>query len=185
MRMAILGNSGSGKSTLARWFEQRGGAAVLDLDTVAWSDGAGAVRRPQAEAAADVLAFCASHPRWVVEGCYASLIEATLRFRPTLLFLNPGEAACAAHCRARPWEPHKYASREAQDENLAALLDWVRDYAKRDGELSLAGHRALFDSYAGPRFEFQQPVVLDPPQAELLAALGWDKSRPAAGSEGT
>jgi adenylate kinase family enzyme len=171
MRIAILGNSGSGKSTLAHWLAQRGEAAVLDLDTVAWMPGDAALRRPLAESTGELRAFCERHPRWVVEGCYAGLIQQVLSYQPTLIFLNPGTAACEAHCRARPWEPHKYASREAQDANLAPLLAWVRDYTQRDGELSLAGHRAVFEAYQGPRLEWVKPVVYEPPQADLLTLL--------------
>jgi adenylate kinase family enzyme len=151
MCIAIVGNSGSGKSTLARRLADNVGAAVLDLDTVAWEPGQVAVPRDPAAAAADVEAFCASHRTWVVEGCYASLVRATFAFRPRLIFLDPGLEQCLANCRARPWEPHKYASREEQDERLGFLLSWVADYYTRDGDLSLAGHQALFDAYAGPK----------------------------------
>lgn len=151
MRIAILGNSGSGKSTLAQRLADNVGAAVLDLDTVAWEPGKIAVPRDPAAAAADVQAFCASHRTWVVEGCYAGLVAATFTFTPKLIFLDPGLEQCLANCRARPWEPHKYASKDEQDERLAFLLQWVADYYTRDGDLSLAGHRALFDAYAGPK----------------------------------
>lgn len=171
MRIAILGNSGSGKSTLAQWLARRGNAAVLDLDTVAWLPGDEPTRRPQEESAAELHGFCRHHAHWVVEGCYASLIAVALQYRPTLIFLNPGVAACEAHCRARPWEPHKYALREEQDARLEALLDWVRGYGQRDGELSLAGHRAVFDRYDGRRVEWVDPLVYEPPQAELLTLL--------------
>lgn len=171
MRVAILGNSGSGKSTLARWLATQGDAALLDMDTVAWLPGDATQRRPLAEAAGELRAFCETHPHWVVEGCYAGLIEVALAYQPTLIFLNPGTSACEAHCRARPWEPHKYPTREAQDANLAPLLAWVRDYTQRDGELSLAGHRAVFEAYQGPRLEWVKPVVYEPPQADLLDLL--------------
>jgi adenylate kinase family enzyme len=160
MRLAILGNSGSGKSTLAQWLSRASGAALLDLDTVAWEPGQLAVPRDPAAARADVEAFCTTHASWVIEGCYASLVEAALPYRPYLVLLNPGEAQCLANCRARPWEPHKYASREEQDERLAFLLDWVSGYYTRDGELSLAGHRACFDAYDGPKVELtSQPLL--------------------------
>lgn len=54
------------------------------------------------------------------------------RMRPELIFLNPGVEACVRHCRARPWESHKYPTRDAQDANLAMLIDWVRSYPSRD-----------------------------------------------------
>ena len=150
-RIAILGNSGSGKSTLAQRLAAEAGAAVLDLDTVAWEPGKIAVARKPVAAAAAVQTFCGTHADWVVEGCYADLVRATFAFKPRLIFLDPGLEQCLANCRARPWEPHKYASKEEQDERLAFLLQWVAEYYTRDGDLSLAGHQALFDAYAGPK----------------------------------
>lgn len=151
MRVAIIGNSGSGKSTLARQLATRFGAATLDLDTVAWEPGEVAVARPPADAVADVRSFCEVHDAWIVEGCYAALVEAVLPYAPSLLFLDPGVEVCLAHCQSRPWEPHKYPSKAAQDEKLAFLLDWVRAYYTRDDALSLAAHEALFHRYAGPK----------------------------------
>lgn len=151
MRVAILGNSGSGKSTLARQLAERFELAALDLDTVAWEPGKIAVPRAADAAQADVRAFCAGHERWVLEGCYADLVAAALVVEPVLVFLDPGTAACVANCRARPWEPHKYATPSEQDERLDALIAWVRGYELREGELGRAAHARLFDAYAGPK----------------------------------
>lgn len=149
VRVAILGNSGSGKSTLARRLAD--GADVLDLDTVAWEPGRIAAPRDPLVAAAEVRAFCSSRDRWVVEGCYGGLVEATFPSRPHLLFLDPGVERCLAHCRARPWEPHKYASAAEQDERLPFLLRWVEEYYARDGDLSHRRHLELFLHYDGPK----------------------------------
>jgi adenylate kinase family enzyme len=151
MRIAVLGNSGSGKSTLALRLAEGHGARVLDLDTVAWEPGEVARPRDPAAAAADVRGFCSAHDRWIVEGCYASLVRVALEFEPHLLFLDPGLDQCQANCRARPWEPHKYASQEEQDERLAFLLAWVAEYYRRSGEMSHQEHLALFQAYPGPR----------------------------------
>ena len=94
---------------------------------------------------------------WVVEGCYASLVAESLAFGPTLVFLDPGIEACLAHCRQRPWEPHKYPSKTAQDEKLAFLLDWVRDYAQRDDDVSLKAHQSLFESASVRKLHWQRP----------------------------
>jgi adenylate kinase family enzyme len=171
MRVAILGNSGSGKSTLANWLAQSASLAVLDLDSVAWEPDRPAVARPSALAEADVAAFCATNPRWVVEGCYGNLVEAALRFEPFLILMNPGRETCTANCLNRPWEPHKYPSKEAQDANLQFLLAWVAEYETRDGPMSLGAHRALFDAYAGRKIELVRAPRLDPPDAEVLAWL--------------
>jgi adenylate kinase family enzyme len=157
MRIAIIGNSGSGKSTLARSLARLHGLASLDLDTVAWEPGQIAVAREPALAAADLAAFCTGHPHWVVEGCYAGLIQASLAYQPILLFLEPGIAACVAHCRSRPWEPHKYRSQAEQDERLEGLLEWVRAYDARDDDCSQRAHQAVFDAYPDVKQQFLQP----------------------------
>lgn len=166
MRVAIIGNSGSGKSTLAK---SRAGSSVpvLDLDTIAWEPNVVAVARPADLALADLEAFCTRHDEWIVEGCYADLISATLRFGPELIFLNPGEAVCLQHCRERPWEPHKYASKAEQDAKLGFLLPWVSDYFVREGPMSLKVHAALFKAYQGPKREvtvaLELPLSAVPP----------------------
>jgi hypothetical protein len=140
----------------------------LDLDTVAWEPEKIAVPREPQSAQADVVAFCEASPHWVVEGCYATLASIALRYSPQLILLHPGEAQCLANCRARPWESHKYASREAQEERLGFLLAWVSAYYSRDGDMSLSGHQALFDEYHGEKLELLQQPRLDPPPTALL-----------------
>lgn len=170
-RFVILGNSGSGKSTLANWLARSAGLAVLDLDSVAWEPDQPAVARPDALAEADVAEFCAAHAKWVLEGCYGNLIEAALRFQPFLIFLNPGLDSCRANCLSRPWEPHKYRSRQEQDANLEFLLSWVAGYYTRDGAMSLRAHQAVFARYTGRKIELQRVPALNPPEAEVLAWL--------------
>ncbi len=151
MRVAIVGNSGSGKSTLASQIAAAHGVASLDLDTVAWEPGKIAVPRSAEASAAGVRAFCSSHDRWIVEGCYARLVQQALEHSPILLLIDPGVEACVANCRNRPWEPHKYASKAEQDEKLTFLLSWVREYYSRDDDLSLTAHQSLFETYRGPK----------------------------------
>ena len=102
MRVAVIGNSGSGKSTLARQLANANNAALLDLDTVAWVQGQIAAPQDPTIAAAAVEFFCLTNPSWVVDGCYASLVEVALNHQPHLIFLDPGEEQCVANCRSRP-----------------------------------------------------------------------------------
>jgi len=169
MRVAIIGNSGSGKSMLAAALATAGGTPTLDLDTVAWEPGQLAVPREEELARADVLDFCRRNRHWIIEGCYTTLIEAAFEFKPRLVFLNPGLEACLANCRSRPWEPHKYGSKQEQDANFQFLLSWVADYYTRTGPLSLEAHKACFQAYAGPRCELQSVPVLDNLDPGLLA----------------
>ncbi|HEY9467245.1 MAG TPA: hypothetical protein VIR54_29335 [Vicinamibacterales bacterium] len=161
MRIAIVGNSGSGKSTLAGEIAAGKNAAeaaqkpaahpiaTLDLDTVAWEPGKVALGRSPEAAAADVTAFCSTHDRWVVEGCYGALVAQTFAYSPILLFIDPGLEPCLTNCRNRAWEPHKYASKAEQDEKLEFLLSWVRGYYTRVDNLSWRAHQTLFESYRG------------------------------------
>lgn len=151
MRIALFGNSGSGKTTLARILRETHSLPMLDLDTVAWEPGQIAVPRAPEAAISDVRSFCSANEQWIVEGCYGTLIESTLKFRPVLVFLDPGEEQCLQNCRQRPFEPHKYATPEAQDSMLQPLLTWVSDYYRRDGEMSHRGHLQCFEQYAGSK----------------------------------
>ncbi|MDQ8179341.1 AAA family ATPase [Pelagicoccus sp. SDUM812005] len=150
-RTIVFGNSGSGKSTLARRIAEQSQAAHLDLDTLAWK--APAVREELSVSEKRIRDFIAAHEDWVIEGCYASLIEIAAAHAQEIVFLNPGTATCQENCRSRPWEPHKYASKEEQDKNLEMLLGWVAQYESREDEFSLAAHQKLFRAFEGQKRE--------------------------------
>jgi hypothetical protein len=125
------------------------------------------VLRPLPQVTSDLTAFLDEHSRWVIEGCYSELVALVAADCTELVFMNPGEDVCLANCRARPWEPHKFASKQAQDDKLPLLLDWVHGYYTRDDDWSLARHQRLFRSHAGTRREVTVPLHLheDPPDA--------------------
>lgn len=178
MRYAFFGNSGSGKSTLARMLGDRHGMTVVDLDEIYWLPDQPGSPKPFGQAVADLRARLAGLNEWIIEGCYETLIAQVLDLRPMLVFLDPGVKVCQAHCRSRPFESHKYASRSAQDRNLPMLLDWVADYYRRQGEMSLSAHKAMLAGYPGPAFRLgrpPEPVTIRaarPEEAEALTELG-------------
>ena len=152
-RVVVMGNSGAGKSTLAARLAEQHQLAHLDLDTLAWLPTQPPRRAPVADSVTTLTAFTDANERWVIEGCYADLLAPAAARSTLLVFLNPGVETCIAHCRARPWEPHKYPSKQAQDANLEMLIAWVRAYETRQDEFSLSSHRALFDSFAARKCE--------------------------------
>ncbi len=156
MKVIILGNAGAGKSTLARKLIASQPAARLSLDEVAFQGGA--ERRPLQDSVEAVRRWISEQDSWIIEGCYADILEPVLACADELIFLNPGVDACLAHCRARPWEPEKFSSPQAQDVNLENLLQWVGTYAIRADEYGLARHRALYDSFEGKKRELCQPA---------------------------
>jgi len=156
-RYVIIGNSGSGKSTLAQRLSVQHDLPILELDTIVWEQGKIAVERPLHNAVADLQRFVEANEGWVIEGCYAELVERLVSYRPFLYFLNPGAQVCRANNQHRAWEPHKYATAEAQEAMLAVLLEWVDGYYSRKDSWSLSCHRRLFDAYSGMKAEINEP----------------------------
>lgn len=153
MRVLIMGNSGSGKSYRAQALAAQHGLAHLDLDTIVWEPGLIAVPRAPEQVRAELLAFVEGNESWIAEGCYGDLVEAALPFCSELVFMNPGLEVCLENNRRRPWEPHKYASMEAQQSKLAFLLEWVAGYYTRDDAMSYARHRQIVDGFSGNKTE--------------------------------
>ncbi|MCR9279679.1 MAG: hypothetical protein NXH85_17105 [Pseudomonadaceae bacterium] len=150
-RFAIIGNSGSGKSTLAKWMAEQYNLEAIDLDEVYWLPDQPGVARPGEDSEAMLRERLQHLSGWIIEGCYETLIDSVADLEPTLIWLEPGEEACRRHCQERPWEPHKYPSKQAQDANLPMLLDWVSDYYRRDGAMSFKAHEAFFQGWSGAK----------------------------------
>jgi len=153
----IFGNSGAGKTTLAKKLQHEFNLKHLDLDILAWTKSSTPTRKPLSQSINDIDTFLEDANDWVVEGCYADLLEYVANKANELIFLNPGVDICIKNCQNRPWEPHKYVSKEEQDKNLDMLIDWVREYELRDDEFSLKQHRIVYDSFSGNKNEVNEP----------------------------
>lgn len=156
-RIIIFGNSGAGKSTLAKSLKEKSRLAHLDLDLLAWQNLPTPTRKPVTESKIDIEQFIATHKDWVIEGCYVDLIEIAIQHATEIIFINPGIEACINNCQNRPWEPHKYKTKELQDNNLGMLIEWIRQYNTRDDEFSLMAHQKLFASFNGQKTEIGHP----------------------------
>lgn len=77
MRIILLGNAGAGKSTLSRKLAAKHPATQLSLDEVAFEGGT--ERRPLQDSIEDVERWIANHESWIIEGCYADIIEPVLK----------------------------------------------------------------------------------------------------------
>ncbi|MEZ5489787.1 MAG: AAA family ATPase [Gammaproteobacteria bacterium] len=148
-RILIVGNSGSGKTTLARRLQQSLDLPHLDLDTLAWLPGSPPLRRALTDSGQQIKRFTRLNRNWVIEGCYADLLELLATEADDLVFLNLPERACIANARSRPFEPHKYSSAASQNRNLAMLLQWIRDYPNRTDTCSLEAHQRLYEAFPG------------------------------------
>ena len=150
-KIVIFGNSGSGKSTLAKHLAVEGQLAHLDLDTIAWKK-AEVIERESLLVSSQVInTFLTEHNHWVIEGCYADLLEIVMAEADKVIFLNLPVATCIENAKNRPWEAHKYKSKAAQDKNLAMLIDWISHYTTREDTFSKTAHKKLFDTFKGDK----------------------------------
>lgn len=159
-RILIFGNSGSGKTTLARAYCDRYGIAHLDLDSLAWQATRPPRRKPLQESELSIRRFLDLNPEWVIEGCYADLLELVESEAEEIIFLNPGVEQCVENCKNRPWEPHKYSSPAEQDKNLEMLISWVQQYPDRTDEFSLRSHQTLYRRFKGRKVEHTSNVAI-------------------------
>ena len=151
-RIIVFGNSASGKSTLAKKLSLIHSLAHLDLDTLAWQENTKSpTRRDVNESLALMNAFTQEHEEWVIEGCYGDLLGLIKDQANEAYFLDLPVALCVENAKKRPWEPHKYDSKQAQDANLSMLIDWIKAYDTRDDSFSNQAHQALYDDFTGEK----------------------------------
>ena len=150
-KVVIFGNSGSGKSTLAKELSKSKGLSHFDLDTIAWEPSPPPRRKALNETQQEIDQFISINNNWVIEGCYSDLLELIIPKATEIIFLNLPVEACIRNAKNRPWEPHKYESKQAQDDNLAMLLDWIAEYPTRTDTFSKSSHEALFNAYQGKK----------------------------------
>jgi adenylate kinase family enzyme len=152
-KIVIFGNSGSGKSTLAKRLSEELNLAHLDLDAIAWKKTQ--VRKNITDSIREINQFITQQEKWVIEGCYTSLLKEITQHCNYLIFLNPGVATCINNCYSRPWEKHKYKTKQEQDQNLSMLINWIKEYEAREDEFSLTEHQDLFNSFTGQKIEIK------------------------------
>ena len=157
-KIVIFGNSGSGKSTLSKQLKVKYNIEHLDLDTLAWKDTTPPQREILDRSMKKINDFMMLNDNWIIEGGYADLLEKVVKNANEIIFLNLNESNCIDNCKKRPWESHKYVSKEAQDENLEMLLNWVKDYYVRDDSFSYLAHKKLFNDFLAKKSEYKNNI---------------------------
>ncbi|MCW8834048.1 MAG: shikimate kinase [Colwellia sp.] len=147
----IFGNSSSGKSTLAKSMCKDQGLAHLDLDSFAWEATTPPRRKSLNASKKDIDNFIKTNDSWVIEGCYTDLLELAKSHSSEIIFMNLPIEECISNAKSRPWEPHKYKSKQAQDENLEMLIDWICQYKQRDDTFSMVAHQNFYNNYIGKK----------------------------------
>lgn len=163
-KIIIFGNSGAGKSTLAKKIAVDKNLAHLDLDSLAWLATSPPQRKAISDSAIEIETFTQKNSNWVIEGCYSDLLELlTINFEDNslnsdvrasaseIIFLDLPIESCISNAKKRPWEPHKYSSKQAQDKNLAMLIDWIKAYETRTDTFSKQAHQEFYDAFKGKK----------------------------------
>ena len=170
-KIIIFGNSSSGKSTLAIKLSAERKLAHLDLDTLAWLPTIPPQRKSITDSAKEIAIFTQKHENWVIEGCYSDLLE-LLAIKSSIdevkswancttnemFFLDLPIETCIKNAIQRPWEPHKYSSKQAQDENLGMLIHWIKNYETRTDTFSKKSHQALYNSFVGKKIIIENNI---------------------------
>jgi adenylate kinase family enzyme len=146
-KVLIFGNSASGKSTLAKRLAASENMAHLDLDLLAWQPTNPPSRTPLVESTKLIDEFMQQHNTWVIEGCYTDLLTIAETHSTEVIFMNLPINDCITNAKNRPWEPHKYDSKELQDANLAMLIDWISQYELREDTFSKSAHLNFYQHY--------------------------------------
>jgi len=150
-KILIFGNSGSGKSTLAEKLSASDNSTHLDLDTLAWLPTVPPTRESLSKSREKIEAFTSTNKNWIIEGCYTDLLEIASPEATEIIYLNLPVELCIENASRRPWEPHKYTSKKAQDENLNMLIEWITQYMDRDDEFSYKSHMKFYTSFVGKK----------------------------------
>ena len=160
-KIIIFGNSGAGKSTLALKLSNKHSLAHLDLDTLAWLPGSPPARKPLLESQKAIDSFIQLHQNWVIEGCYTDLLELAAGKANELIFLDLPIESCIENAKSRAWEPHKYESKQAQDENLAMLLNWIAEYTTRSDNFSRDSHLCFYEKFKAKKTRLTKNQTAD------------------------
>lgn len=157
-RVVIIGNAGSGKTHLAQRLAARKGLPVLSLDALFWADNHYQIKRPEPE----VLAAIEKHKQtdaWIVEGVFGEWADRFLDRAELLLWLDLDWVVCRRSMEAR-WQATPQHSL-ALEESFKRLIEYAGDYWRRTDGRSQAGHRRLFEAFAGVKRKFTQRAEVD------------------------
>ena len=157
-KILIFGNRGSGKSTLAKKLVKEEGVAHLDLDSLAWLPETLPQRAPLADSKNKIENFVNYNDGWAIEGCYTDLLEIVAPLADEAIFMNLSIAQCVENAKQRSWEPHKYGSKEAQDNNLEMLIKWVEHYRERDDVFSYSSHFRIYEEFVGKKSIYKENI---------------------------
>jgi hypothetical protein len=93
-----------------------------------------------------MTAAVAAQARWIIEGVYGWLVEATLSRATALVWLDLSWEECRAGLLARG------VRRGGDEASFAELLSWAEKYWVRQTPSSFSGHAQIFEQFGQTKF---------------------------------
>ncbi len=118
---------------------------------IAWISATPPARAPLQEPNKKIEEFANANESWVIEGSYTDLMDIVSTLANEIIFLNLSIEQCIENAKNRPWEPHKYKTRSAQNSNLDMLINWIKEYNERDDNFSFNSHMEFYNKFKGKK----------------------------------
>ena len=125
-KIIVIGCPGSGKSTFSKALHKITGIPLFHLDMMYWNADRTIVEKP---VFLERLANAMQTNAWIIDGNYASTMEARLQACDTVIFLDYPLDVCLSGIKERrrktrtdmPWT-------ENENEEDAAFIDFIKNY---------------------------------------------------------
>ncbi|MBN2041647.1 MAG: AAA family ATPase [Spirochaetes bacterium] len=147
-RIIIIGNSGSGKTWLGSRISEINNIQCYGLDSIFWEPGSFNRKRNISGVETDIGNIL-QLTEWIVEGVFGDLVDYTIQYADTLIYLDMPWEECKGNLLSRGSERLKQKDPEQAEKSFQALLKWASEYYTRQSKASKNYHSKLFDDFSG------------------------------------
>jgi adenylate kinase family enzyme len=145
-RIYILGASGSGKSFLSKKISKALRILVYDLDDLFWKHGSERkydIKRDEKERN-KLLEKITKKDKWIIEGCYSSWIEDSIRKSDLVIWLDPPFHTLAYRLILRFLKRKILISKDGL-KDLGLLLKYAKNYHVKNQPAGYYKHKELIE----------------------------------------
>ncbi len=147
-KIHILGTSGSGKTFLSKKLSKLLKIKVYDLDDIFWlRKGARKydIKRNKKERNR-LLKEIIKKKKWIIEGCYSSWIEDSIKKSDLVIWLDPPFYILVYRLILRFYK-RKFLNTKEGWKDLGLLLKYAKNYHKKDQPAGYHEHKELIEKH--------------------------------------
>jgi adenylate kinase family enzyme len=147
-RIHILGTSGSGKTFLSKKLSKIFKIKIYDLDDIFWlRNGARKYDTKRNEKERNrLLNQITKRKKWIIEGCYSSWVEESIKNSDLVIWLNPPFHILAFRLISRFFKRKLLGTREGW-RDLGLLLKYAKNYHKKGQPAGYYLHKELIEKH--------------------------------------